>query len=80
MQIVLTCQILAEMGFPLTKDYVEVVVRDYLSGQEGRSGAFESTGVPGDRGGRVFYLCGQHWCNENHSTCQSREPNVQHKR
>ena len=46
-EIVLTCQILAEMGFPLTKDYVEVVVRDYLSSQEGRSGAFGSTGLPG---------------------------------
>ena len=46
-EIVLTWQILAEMGFPLTKDYVEVVVRDYLSSQEGRSGAFGSTGLPG---------------------------------
>ena len=25
-EIVVTCQVLAEMGFPLTKDYVEVVV------------------------------------------------------
>ena len=29
-EIVLTCQILVEMGFPLTKDYVEVIARDYL--------------------------------------------------
>ena len=46
-EIVLTCQILAEMGFPLTKDYVEVIVRDYLRSQEARSSAFGSSGLPG---------------------------------
>ena len=45
-EIVVTCQVLAEMGFPLTKDYVEVVVRDYLQGQ-GRSTALGSSGIPG---------------------------------
>ena len=40
------CQILAEMGFPLTKGYVEVVVRDYLKNQY-RSSAFGSSGIPG---------------------------------
>lgn len=46
-EIVITCQVLADMGFPLTKDNVEVVVRDYLRGQEGRGRAFGSSGVPG---------------------------------
>lgn len=46
-EIVLTCQVLAEMGFPLSKDYVEVVVRDYLRGQEGRGRSFGVSGIPG---------------------------------
>lgn len=45
-EIVVTCQILAEMGFLLTKGYVEVVVRDYLKGQD-RSSVFGSSGLPG---------------------------------
>ena len=38
-EIVVTCQILAEMGFQLTKGDVEVVVRDYLKNQD-RCSAF----------------------------------------
>ena len=45
-EIVVTCQVLSEMGFPLTKDYVEVVVRDYLK-NESRSSVFGSSGLPG---------------------------------
>lgn len=45
-EIVITCQVLAEMGFPLTKAYVEVVVRDYLR-SEGRSSVFGPSGLPG---------------------------------
>lgn len=45
-EIVVTCQVLAEMGFPLTRGYVEVVVRDYLQ-SEGRGSAFGSSGLPG---------------------------------
>ena len=46
-EIVVTCQVLADMGFPLTKVYVEVVVCDYLQGQEGRNSSFGSSGLPG---------------------------------
>lgn len=42
----MTCQVLAEMGFLLTKDYVEVVVRDYLK-NESHSSVFGSSGLPG---------------------------------
>ena len=45
-EIVLTCQILAEMGFSLTKGYVEVVVRDYLKNNS-RSNSFGASGIPG---------------------------------
>ena len=45
-EIVLTCQILAEMGFPLTKSNVEVVVRVYLINQD-RGSTFGSRGIPG---------------------------------
>ena len=45
-EIVLTCQVLAEMGFPLTTGYVEVVVRDYLKNNS-RSSSFGPSGVPG---------------------------------
>ena len=42
-EIVVTCQVLSEMGFPLTKAYVKVVVRDYLKSE----GGFGSSGLPG---------------------------------
>lgn len=45
-EIVLTCQILADMGFPLTKAYVEVVVKDYLKNQD-RNSLFGPSGIPG---------------------------------
>ena len=45
-EIVITCQVLAKMGFPLTKDYVAVVVRDYLQA-EGRNCLFSGDGLPG---------------------------------
>ena len=45
-EIVVTCQVLAEMGFPLTKAYIEVVVRDYLKNQDCTS-LFGPSGVPG---------------------------------
>ena len=46
-EIVLTCQVLAGMGFPLTKDYVEVVVRDYLKEHPDRINSFGTSGLPG---------------------------------
>lgn len=45
-EIVLTCHILVEMGIPLTKGYVEVVVTDYLKNQN-RTSSFGPSGVPG---------------------------------
>ena len=60
-EVVITCQVLADMGFPLTKDYVEVVVRDYLRGQEGRGRAFGSSGVPG-RVDNLFEKNGPYHC------------------
>jgi len=45
-EIVLTYQILAEMGFSLTKGYVEVSVTDYLKNQNCTS-SFGLNGVPG---------------------------------
>ena len=44
-KIVLTCQVLTDMGFPLTRGYVEVVVRDYLKSQN--HCLFGPSGVPG---------------------------------
>ena len=46
-EIVIMCQVLADMGFPLCKEYVEVVVRDYLHGLEGRGRTFGVNGLPG---------------------------------
>ena len=43
-EIVITCQVLAKMGFPLTKDYVAVVVRVQA---EGRNCLFSGDGLPG---------------------------------
>ena len=45
-EIVITCQTLAEMGFPLNKDYVDVVVKGYLK-QIGRPNPFGEDGIPG---------------------------------
>ena len=56
-KIVLTCQILAEMGFPLTKGYVEVVVTDYLKNQN-RMSSFGPSGVPGWSWWEGFYVDG----------------------
>jgi len=53
-KIVLTCQILAEMGFLLTKRYFEVVVTDYLKNQNHTS-SFRPSGVPGRSWWEVFF-------------------------
>ena len=45
-EIILTCQILAEIEFPLTKEYVEVVVRDYMK-EQNRSSSFGPSEIPG---------------------------------
>lgn len=66
-EIVVTCQVLAEMGFPLTKAYVEVMVRDCLISQ-GRVSVFSSAGIPGRPWWEGFYLTGLHLWRENHNT------------
>lgn len=45
-EIVITCQVLAELGFPMNVDYVNAVVIDYLK-QEGKPNPFGKSGVPG---------------------------------
>ena len=45
-EIVITCQVLAEMGFPLNVYYVGNVIKDYLA-QQGKSNPFGDTGIPG---------------------------------
>ena len=72
-EIVVTCQILAEMGFPLTKGYVEVIVRDYLSS------AFGNSGLPGRSWWEVFCLDGPHLCSGSR-TCHDSERSVQCKK
>ena len=44
-EIVISCQVLQELGFPLTKDHVSVAVRDYLA--EGGRGHHFRDGIPG---------------------------------
>ena len=45
-EIVISCQVLAEMGFPLDKAYVSAVVSDYLK-QQGKHSPFGELGIPG---------------------------------
>jgi len=45
-EIVIGCQVLAEMGFPLDKAYVSAIVGDYLK-QQGKPNAFGESGLPG---------------------------------
>ena len=45
-EIVITCQVLAELGFPLNKDYVNAVIHEYLI-QEGKPNPFGKSGIPG---------------------------------
>ncbi|XP_065891572.1 tigger transposable element-derived protein 2-like [Dysidea avara] len=45
-EIVITCQVLAEMGFPLNVYYVGTVIKDYLE-QQGKQNPFGDTGMPG---------------------------------
>ena len=44
-EIVASCQVLQELGFPLTKDHVSVAIRDYLRDHD-KSHCFKD-GVPG---------------------------------
>lgn len=45
-EIVTACQVMQDLAFPLTKEFVSVVVRDYLK-DRGRGERFRN-GVPGN--------------------------------
>ena len=46
-EIVITLQVLQEIGFGLTKELVGIIIRDYLNDQPGRPNPF-NYGVPGE--------------------------------
>ena len=59
-EIVVTLQVLQEMGFGLTKELVGIIISDYLNDQPGRPNPF-SSGVPGEDWWQHFL---KHWHSE----------------
>ena len=45
-EIVITCHVLADMVFPLNKDLVSLIIRDYIN-EKYQENPFESNGIPG---------------------------------
>ena len=45
-EVVVACQVLAELGFPMNSDYVNAALRDYLV-KEGKPHPFGKSGAPG---------------------------------
>ena len=52
-EIVITCHVLADMGFPLNKDYVSLIIRDYVN-EKYQENPFGSNGIPGSRWWECF--------------------------
>ena len=65
-EIVITLQVLQEMGFELTKELVGIVICDYLNDQPGHPNPF-SSGVPGEDWWQRFH---KRW----HSELSVRKP------
>ena len=45
-EIVTSCEVMQELGFPMTKEFVSVALRDYLRDKPGRGDRFKN-GIPG---------------------------------